>query len=37
MLKAKASGRRSDDHEMQIQKLIDTYNAQTAPVVEYYK
>lgn len=36
MKRAETSGR-ADDNEVTIQKRVDTYFAQTLPVVEYYK
>ena len=36
MKRAQTSGR-ADDNEVTIQKRVDTYFAQTLPVVDYYK
>ena len=36
MKRAETSGR-ADDNEITIAKRVDTYFAQTLPVVEYYK
>ena len=36
-LKAIQSNKRPEDAEAQMKKQIDVYNAQTAPVVDYYK